>query len=104
MVSRNVNPNRLVEINPATGAEVSSFALPFNAGEAGLAIDPSGNIWYGSDQSTNVVELSRTGIVLKTVNLASQGIDDNEISGLTFDAAGNLYAASTRGVAYKVTV
>ena len=87
VIDRRTSPNRLVEINPANGAEISSFALPFNAGDAGLAINPlTGNLWYGSDQSTNVVELTRTGTVLRQVSLAAQGIDNNEIAGLAFDA------------------
>jgi hypothetical protein len=99
-------PQRIVEINPANAAEIASFALPFaTSSNSGLAINPqTGNIWYGSDQSTNVVELTRTGTVLRTVSLISQGVDNNEISGLAFDAQGNLYAASSYGVVYKVIV
>jgi hypothetical protein len=105
LFNRNVGPNRMVEINAATGAEISSFVLPFNAGEAGLAINPvTGNLWYGSDQSTNVIEMSRTGTVLRTLNLALQGVDQGETAGLAFDAAGKLYVASTQGVIYKVDV
>ena len=55
-----------------------------------MAIDPlTGNLWYGSDQGNNVVELSlTTHSVLRQVNLALQGVDNNEISGLAFDATG----------------
>ena len=51
-----------------------------------------------------MAELTRTGTVLRQVSLAAQGIDNNEISGLAFDAQANLYAASTQGVVYKVGV
>ncbi|MBX3670121.1 MAG: choice-of-anchor D domain-containing protein [Rhodocyclaceae bacterium] len=96
---------RIVEIDPSNGAEISSFNTPFNAGEAGLAIHPiTGNLWFGSDQSTNLVELSSTGVVLRTLSIASQGVDQNEVSGLAFDAAGNLYASSTQGRVYKLSV
>ena len=95
----------MVEINPATGAEIANFALPFNAGQAGLALDPlTGNLWYGSDSGTNVVELTRTGTVPRTVNLALQGITQNVIDDLAFDAQGNLYAASSQGQVYRVQV
>jgi hypothetical protein len=105
VVNRLTGPNSIVEIDPANGAELSNFALPFYAGQAGLAINPvTGNLWYGSGQSTNVVELTRTGTVLRQVDLAPQGVNQNVIDGLAFDAAGNLYVASNQGVVYKVNL
>jgi len=56
------------------------------------------------ETGTNVVELSRSGTVLRTLDLAPQGVNDNEITGLAFDAAGNLFVASDQGVVYKVDV
>ncbi len=35
-------------------------------------------------------------------SLASQGINQGEISGLSFDNAGNLWVASTQGQIYRV--
>lgn len=105
LIDRRTSPGRVLEINPTNGAELSNFTLPFTAGQTGLAINPlTGNIWYGSDSSNNVVELSRTGTVLRTVNLALQGIDNFEISGLAFDAQGKLFVSSSQGVVYSVTV
>ena len=108
LIDRNINPNQLVAIDPATGAEIanSRFNLPFNAGESGLALDPAndGTLWYGSDQSTHVVHLSATGTVIANEDLSSQGVNQNEISGLVFDNNGNLLVASTQGVVYRVTV
>ncbi len=87
-----------------TGAEISSFNLPFDANYAGIAIDPTtGNLWYGSDRTANVIELTRTGTLLRTVDLASQGIVQGIVSGLTFDTAGNLFVASNNGVIYRTT-
>ena len=102
--NRAVNPNVLLEIDPANAALLNTYALPFNATEAGMAIDPlTGNLWYGSDQGNNVAEFSlTTHSVLRQVNLALQGVDNNEISGLAFDATGALLVASTQGVVYKV--
>jgi hypothetical protein len=106
--STGANPNQIVAINPSTGAEIanSRFNLPFNAGEAGLVLDPAhnGTFWYGSDQSTSVVQLSATGTVLQSIDLSPQGIDDNEIDGLAFDNNGKLRVASSRGVVYRVSV
>ena len=44
--------NRLVEIDPANGAEIATAATPLNIQTwAGLAIDPvTGNLWIGSSQ------------------------------------------------------
>jgi hypothetical protein len=39
---------------------------------------------------------------LRRVNLSSQGVDQNEISGLSFGADGRLYVGSTQGEIYKV--
>ena len=86
ITDRTVNPSQIVAINPANGAEIASsrFNLPVNAGEAGLALDPSGDgtFWYGSDQSNNLYHLSATGTVLKTDDLTLQGVVNNEINGL----------------------
>jgi hypothetical protein len=56
LIDRRTSPGRVLEINPTNGAELSNFTLPFTAGQTGLAINPlTGNIWYGSDSSNNVV-------------------------------------------------
>jgi hypothetical protein len=105
VLDRRTNPNRIAEVNAATGAEIASFAAPFNGGWAGLAIDPiGGNLWFGSDNSRSVAEITRSGTVLRTVDLTPQGIDNNEIAGLVFDTTGKLLVASTQGVVYRVTV
>jgi hypothetical protein len=108
VINRSVGPNEIVAINPATGAAIpnSSFNLPFNAGESGLALDPAGDgtFWYGSDQSNSVVHLSATGTVIKTDDLTAQGVSNDEINGLTFDSTGHLLVASRLGVIYRVTV
>jgi len=41
---------------------------------------------------------------IRRVNLALQGVNNNEISGLAFDNTGKLLVASTQGVVYRVTV
>jgi len=105
VLDRRNGPNKVVEIDPTDGTVIASFDLPFNAGEAGLAIDPlGGSLWYGSDQSNSVVELSKTGAVLRTVDLSSQGVNNNEINGLAFDNAGKMIVASRQGRVFKVTL
>ena len=99
------NVGRITEIDAATGAEISSFLPPFHNGVAGLALDPvTGNLWYGSNYSTELVELTRAGVEVRRVNVELQGVNDGEISGLAFDAQGGLLVASTHGVVYRVDV
>ena len=106
LLDRRTSPTALVEINPATGAQISSTALPFNAGEAGLAINPvTGNLWYASDNSANLVELSRTGTVLRTIALTTQNVPTNTETGLAFDTTGKTLLVSTsQGFVFKVDV
>ncbi|MCC6717884.1 MAG: pre-peptidase C-terminal domain-containing protein, partial [Acetobacteraceae bacterium] len=105
VVDRRSSPDRIAEINPDTGALIGGFDLPFNAGESGLAIDPvTGNLWYGSDNSNSVVEITTAGVTVRTVSLVDQGINNTEVSGLAFDASGQLLVASTQGRVYRVTL
>jgi streptogramin lyase len=107
LIDRAPGTDQIVAIDPATGAEIASsrFNLPFNAGEAGLALDPAadGTFWYGSDQSNSVVHLSAAGTVLTTDDLSTQGVTGGT-NGLSFDNTGNLLVASQYGVVYRVAV
>ena len=97
----------LREINPATGAVLASITTPVNMQTwSGIAIDPvTNNLWIGSTQTgATIVEITRTGTEVRRVSLASQGINQGEISGLSFDNAGNLWVASTQGQLYRVQV
>jgi uncharacterized protein YjiK len=101
------NGNQLLELDAATGAVLNTIAAPVNVQSwAGLALDPrSGNLWVGSTGSANqVVEITRAGTEVRRIDLAGQGVNNNEISGLAFDADGNLFVASTQGVVYKIVV
>jgi hypothetical protein len=99
--------NRIAEINPATGAEIASFVAPFNISNwAGLAVDPvSGNLWLGSySGNATLVEFTRTGTEVRRLDLASQGVGSNEISGLAFAPDGSIRVASINGVVYGVAI
>ena len=102
--------NELREIDPATGALVegtSAITTPINVQSwSGIAIDPvSNNLWIGSTSSgAAIVEITRTGTEVRRISLASQGINQGEISGLSFDSSGNLWVASTQGQLYRVEV
>jgi hypothetical protein len=106
VLDRSQNPRKVLEINPADGTVLSSFNAPLWGDEAGFAVDPvTGNLWMGSyNDGSTLVEMSRTGTEVRRINLASQGIDNNEISGLAFDDAGMLLVSSTQGRVYRVTV
>jgi len=101
----------VVAVNATTGAQVASTTTAVNLTSwSGMAIQPSnGHLWLGSvNFGTQVIEytVSAGGVLteVRRVDLASQGINQNEISGLSFDAAGNLWVASTQGEFYKVHV
>jgi hypothetical protein len=57
-----------------------------------------------SSGGTGVVEVTKAGVEVRRVDLAAQGVNQGEISGLAFDLSGNLLVASTQGVVYKVVV
>jgi hypothetical protein len=103
--------NDVVAVDPATGAQVASTTTGINVQTwSGMAIQPStGHLWLGSfNGGPQVIEFlinpGGTLTELRRVNLASQGPNGNEISGLAFDAAGKLCVASIKGVIYVVTV
>jgi hypothetical protein len=96
---------RLLRYNVATGALVQAVTLPLNVSyQAGLAVDPvSGNLWVGGYYNGNqLIELRRDGTEVRRISLASQGVNDNEITGLAFAPDGKLMVASTQGVIYRV--
>jgi hypothetical protein len=97
------------EIDTATGSILPGFAVPltpdYYGTGGGLAIDPdTGNFWVGLTTSSQVLEVTRTGDVVRTVDLASQGIVSGEISGLAFNDRGQLLVSSHRGVVYLVNL
>ena len=104
----------LREIDATTGAQIGAdIAVPINVQSwSGLAIDPvSGNLWIGSTTSrvtssvadiARVVEITRAGIEVRRIALASQGLDEAEISGLAFAPDGKLWVSSTQGVLYRM--
>src|SRR5262249_19421258 len=85
---------RIVAICPTTpggrtaGDEdpAHTFAAPFNTGDSGLALDPSGNgtLWFGSDQTGDIVQMTNTGTILRHLTIAPQGPGNIGVSGLAF--------------------
>jgi WD40 repeat protein len=107
VLEQNGAGSRMIELNPTTGAQINAVTLPFNIQSwAGLAIDPTdGNFWIGSSSSGGiVVKVNSSGTELKRVDLSTQGINNNEISGLAFAPDGSLLVASTHGVIYRTSV
>ncbi|MEQ1563152.1 MAG: hypothetical protein ABL935_07115, partial [Nitrospiraceae bacterium] len=107
----NQPPDKVFELDPATGAVLNSFVVPslvFPNGDivhSGLALDPtSGNLWLGSSQSTVVVELTKTGTVVRTVDLLHQGLAVNELTGIAFDGTGALWVSTSNGVLLKMNL
>ena len=103
--------NRIIAINPATGVQTGVITAPFNIQSwSGLAIDPtSGHLWLGAinggDQLVEyLIGAGGSLTELRRLDLTSQGLNQNEISGLSFAADGKLWVASTQGELYQVTV
>jgi hypothetical protein len=98
--------NRLMQVNPATGELEAAITVPLNwRSHAGIAISPlSGNLWIGSSGGTEVVEITRTGVEVRRINLAGQGVDDDEISGLSFLPDGKMLVSSTQGTLFAIAV
>jgi hypothetical protein len=101
----------VVAVNPLTGLQVSSTTTAINVQTwSGMAIQPStGHLWLGSvNAGSQVIEysISASGTLseLRRLSLSSQGINQSEISGLSFGPDGKLYVASTQGEIYKVDV
>lgn len=104
LASFNRNPDQLFEIDPATGPQLNAFNTPFDINHGGMALDPvTNNFWIGCDQSGNrIAEITRTGVVVRQVDLSAQGVNGNEITGLAFHSDGGLLVSSDQGVVYKV--
>jgi outer membrane protein assembly factor BamB len=80
--------NRISQHDPLTGAEVGGFYMRSGSYYHGLSFDPSGNLW-ADDFYDEIVQLSRTGTVLRTMPAAGR------IYGLAFvPATGRLLAVS----------
>ena len=101
---------RIVAVRATTGAPVNSSTAPFNVNTpSGLAIDPTtGHLWLGSTAGGSLVVEYLIGVggtltELSRRDLSSQGINQNEISGLSFDSSGKLWVSSTQGELYRVT-
>ncbi len=96
--------DKLLEVDPANGAVLNRFTIPFDVYYGGIALDPvSGHLFIATSQSTSLVEMTTAGVVLRQYDLSQQGIG-GELSGLAFNGAGQLFASSTRGVIFKVAL
>ena len=98
--------NQLVEIDPATGALLASLRCrsTCRAGRASPSTPSRANLWLGGTSGSDLVEVDRAGVELRRIDLALQGVDQNEISGLAFASNGSLWVASTQGVVYNVSL
>lgn len=99
------SPDQILERNPATGDAIATLTAPFDINFGGLAVDPvTNNLWVASSQVNTIAEINpATGAVVRTIDLASQGLS-GEASGLAFDASNRLLVSSVRGVVYRVDI
>jgi len=73
-------PSVVVRVNPANGAVLGSFAVPFATATAGLAIHPTTGVWYGITAGLSptvprslVTVDPRTGSVIDSVHVGEFG-------------------------------
>lgn len=111
LTANNGNGTQIIAVNPATGAQVGISTAPFNIQSwSGLAIEPStGHLWLGAFNGGPQLAEFQIGAggaltLLGTRDVSDQRINQNEISGLSFDLDGNLWISSTQGEIYKVNV
>ncbi len=98
------DPNEVAEINPATGANINHFALPIGIGYGGIARNPAtGNLFIVSNETSSVVEMTTAGVIVRNLELSLQGVHGGELTGITFNAAGQMFLSSVnRSVVYSI--
>jgi sugar lactone lactonase YvrE len=88
----------LAALNPGMASVISTGGVATNL-PFGLAFDGAGNIYCGSDASSNVIKIPAgggTGVVVYTSPTA------DEILGVAVDGAGNLFIADYTGLRIQV--
>jgi hypothetical protein len=103
--------NRIIAIDPSTGAQTAVTTVSSNIQVwSGLAINPNtGHLWLGSynaggQLSEYSINAGGTLTLVSNADISGQGVNQNEISGLSFDASGTLWVSSIQGEIYKVTL
>jgi len=81
------NPDHVVEIS-REGVVLGTFAV--GSDPQALAIDASGNIWVGSQDSSNITELSPVGSLVGTWAVGDPG----DTIGIAIDGTGNAWAVN----------
>lgn len=90
--------NHILQLSTSTYREVSNWSSNV-ANPRGMAIDASGNLYVANVVQGTIVEFQSSGSGLSNSSSYLLGSGSNGyINGLTFDAAGNLYAGSTLGI------
>jgi outer membrane protein assembly factor BamB len=94
--------SEVIETRTNDGGVLNRYPLPTTVDRGGLALDPAtGELWVASNRSNVLYLMNRaTGAIVRTVPLGLQGVG-NEITGIGFDAAGKLWAASHNGYVYR---
>ena len=93
----------------ATEDPTFTFNAPFNLGDGGLALDPATPAEaarFGSVRIDrgDIVQMTNTGTILRHVTVGLQAPGNIGVSGIVFDAAGNLLGRTNQGVVLKLNV
>ncbi len=99
----------IVVIDPVDGKETSRWSVPVPVLLGSVALDPSGNsIWIASSRTTQVIQMSLTGLEIRRVETAlfpASSFKSNEgITGIDFDASGNLLLSTKSNVVHRIDI
>ena len=86
----NEGGGNVLQYNPANGAFISTFATPTNSFPQAIAVGPDGNVYVGAGSAVQKFN-GTTGAFLGDFT-SGQSLSD--ITGIAFDAAGNLFVGT----------
>ena len=99
----------IVVIDPVDGKETSRWSVPVPVLLGSVALDPSGtSIWIASSRTTQVIQMSLSGLEIRRVEtmlVPASSFKSNEgITGIDFDASGNLLLSTKSNVVHRIDI
>ena len=94
--------DELVELNPANGSVLGRVTLPVALDYGGITEDAAGHLRIASSTAGALLEYNAAGTTLIGGTFLPR--NSGTITGIAFDAAGNLHTATDRGVIQRVEI
>lgn len=86
----NEEGGNVLQYNPANGAFIGTFATPTNSFPQAIVVGPDGNVYVGA----NTAVQKFNGTTGAFIGNFTSGQDLSDITGIAFDAAGNLFVGT----------